>query len=222
MRKVIMLLIVLVFFCIPIFSQATTENITNNEITNSQNLTVTNIQITSPNTGTYAEEQTVHICVYFDNKITGTSPTLKIKFGDGDERKIANGTIHNDDVVSTFGQYIEYTYNIQEGDNGHLTTTGLEGGEIKDADGNIAVLTCPELTGSISVNAKTKVKIEETKDTDKEESKEEKKKAKEDKTIATGEKIPYTGLDSRIIAIILLIGIIGIIAKIRYNSYKDV
>ena len=220
---VTIIVIILLVFLILNFSHATTDNeiVNSGELNSeSQNPKVEAIQITSPSTGTYSEEQNVYIRVYFDDKITGISPTLKIKFGEGKERNITNGIIHNDAVVGTFGQYIECSYNIQEGDNGYLTTTGIKGGDIKDIDGNKAILTCPEITGSISINAKTKVESEEEK-IDKEETKAT-KKSKKDKTIATGERIPYTVLKSRIIVMILVINIIGIIAKIKYNSYKDI
>lgn len=117
---------------------------------------VTKIQIFSPASGTYKTGQTVKIRVYFDKNITGTTvPTLKIKFGDSKERSVTNGTIHNDNYTWTYGHYIEYSYNIQSGDNGQLATVSLTGGAIKDTDGNSAILSCPVLTGDRTIKANT-------------------------------------------------------------------
>lgn len=118
---------------------------------------VLRIQVQSPDSGTYKTGQTVKIRVYFDKKITGTTvPTLKIKFGDSKERSVTNGTIHNDNTsIWEWGQYIEYSYNIQSGDNGQLATVSLTGGAIKDTDGNPAFLTCPVLTGDRTIKANT-------------------------------------------------------------------
>lgn len=102
---------------------------------------VTAIKVTSPDSGTYKTSQTVKIRVVFDEKITGTTvPTLKIKFGESAERSVTNGTIKED--------YIEYSYNIQAGDNGQLATVSLTGGTIKDATGNDAELSCPIISGN--------------------------------------------------------------------------
>ncbi len=101
---------------------------------------VKSIQVVSPVSGTYNTTQTVKIRVIFDKKITGTTvPTLVIKFGESAERSVTNGTISNN--------YIEYSYNIQAGDNGQLATVSLTGGTIKDISGNVAVLSCPIISG---------------------------------------------------------------------------
>ncbi|MCI8352809.1 MAG: hypothetical protein HFJ58_04340 [Clostridia bacterium] len=102
---------------------------------------VKEIKVISPNSGTYKTSQTVKIRVYFTEKITGTTvPTLKIKFGESAERDVTNGTIKDN--------YIEYSYNIQAGDNGQLTTVSLTGGTIKNATGIDAELSCPLISGN--------------------------------------------------------------------------
>lgn len=113
--------------------------------------TVSSIKIVSPSSGTYKTPQTVKITVYFSEKITGTTvPTLKIKFGDSPERSLTNGTIKNTGYSTPC---IEYSYNIQDTDKGQLQTVSLSGGNITDENGNVAKLSCPLLSGSITIKA---------------------------------------------------------------------
>ena len=199
---------------------------------------VLRIQVQSPASGTYKTGQTVKIRVYFNKKITGTTvPTLKIKFGNSKERNVTNGTIYNDNTsVWEWGQYIEYSYNIQSGDNGQLATVSLTGGTIKDTDGNAAFLTCPVLTGDRTIKANTegivtnntenqdKVNNEDKDDdSDKKPSsnKDDKKDDKKDDTTVSG-KIPYTGASYAVIFAIATILVVGIIAKVKYNDLKDI
>jgi len=113
---------------------------------------VTSIQIASPYSGTYNTPQTVKINVYFNEGIKGsTTPTLKIKFGDSPERTLTNGTIKN-----TGSHFLEYSYNIQDTDKGQLQTVSFSGGNITDEKGNKAVLSCPLLSGGITIKANTK------------------------------------------------------------------
>lgn len=115
--------------------------------------TVTSIQIVSPTSGTYKTPQTVKINVYFSETIKGaTVPTLKVRFGDSAERSLTNGTIKN---TGYSRPCIEYTYNIQDSDKGQLQAVSLAGGNITDEAGNAAVLTCPVLTGGITIKANT-------------------------------------------------------------------
>jgi len=102
---------------------------------------VKSIYVSSPVSGTYKTNQTVKIKTYFSERITGTTvPTLKIRFGEGTQRSLSNGTIKDD--------YIEYSYNIQADDKGQLATVSLTGGTIKDASGNEAKLSCPIISGN--------------------------------------------------------------------------
>lgn len=79
------------------------------------------------------------INVNFNEIIEGTTmPTLTIKFGDGQNIKITEGTVA--------GSIITYIYTIQNSDKGIMTTVDLSGGNIKDAAGNAATLSCPALS----------------------------------------------------------------------------
>lgn len=116
---------------------------------------VEKIYINSPETGTYKTGQTVKIRVGFSEVITGTTvPTLKIKFGDSADREITNGTIVNSGSGNYYwAHYIEYSYDIQDSDKGQLATVDYKGGNIKDASGNDAQLSCPVITGSNTIKA---------------------------------------------------------------------
>lgn len=225
---VVSMITIFLLLTIPVFSKATEEG--ENETEKVEPPKVTAIQITSPETGTYNANQIVNICVYFDKKVTGTSvPTLKIKFGNGEVRSLTNGTIHNGAEIGTYDQYIEYSYNIQTGDNGYLTVSGLEGGTITDVDGNSAILSAPELTGSISIKAETVTASEEktetkteTQTTSKQESTEKETTTNTDKTTAK-KSLPYTGIGfGSILVIAIIVLIIGIVTKVKYNKLKDI
>lgn len=111
--------------------------------------TVSSLSVSSPKSGTYLTGQTVKIRAHFSEVITGsTVPTLKIKFGDGAVRTISNGTLVNTSNDGSHGHYIEYSYDIQDGDVGQLATVSYEGGNIKDSSENDAVLSCPVITGN--------------------------------------------------------------------------
>ena len=112
--------------------------------------TVEKIYVSSPESGTYKTRQTVKIRVGFSEPITGsTVPTLKIKFGDSEVREVTNGTIVNSGNGDYYWQhYIEYSYDIQDGDKGQLATVEITGGNIKDSSGNEAKLSCPVITGN--------------------------------------------------------------------------
>ena len=105
---------------------------------------VSSIQVTSPKAGTYSAGQEVVIVVNFSESITAeTMPTLKIKFGTGSERSITSGVLS--------GSKITYKYTIQSGDVGQLLSSSLSGGNVKDAAGNDADLTCPLISGNAIV-----------------------------------------------------------------------
>lgn len=111
---------------------------------------VEEIYVNSPTSGTYTTGQTVKIRVGFSEVITGTTvPTLKIKFGDSEDREITNGTIVNLGNGNYYwNHYIEYSYDIQDSDKGQLATIEYKGGTIKDTSGNNAQLSCPVITGN--------------------------------------------------------------------------
>ena len=203
--------------------------------------TVTSISVSSPNSGTYNTTQTVKIRVYFSEKITGTTvPTLTIKFGDSKERTVTNGTIS--------GQYIEYSYNIQAGDNGQLATVDLKGGTIKDSLGNDAILSCPIISGN-TIKANTQGIVNNNTDNqDKTNNNNDNsgatsqsqvigngssaeqtpsagtsstQKVADDGTTAKT-KLPNTGKGIILVMAMILIIITGGISKIKYNTYKDI
>ncbi len=201
---------------------------------------VKEIKVISPNSGTYKTSQTVKIRVYFTEKITGTSvPTLKIKFGESAERSITNGTIKDD--------YIEYSYNIQAGDNGQLATVSLTGGAVKNASGIDAELSCPIISGN-TIKANTegtennntdnqdKNNDNTNKDDNKQDSNTDNKQdnnnsnnsnnnqnnnSSKDDTVAGG-KIPQTGTTITLGALIVSILGIGIVAFKKYNNLRDI
>lgn len=79
------------------------------------------------------------INVNFSETIEGTTvPTLTIKFGEGQNIKLTEGTVG--------GSKITYIYNIQNLDKGVMATVDLSGGNIKDSVGNEATLSCPGLS----------------------------------------------------------------------------
>lgn len=79
----------------------------------------------------------------FNEKVYGkTPPTLTIKCGNGDNIVINNGVIQ--------GEYIIYTYRIQNKDKGIISAVSMVGGDIKDEAGNkVEKYTCPELVDDI-------------------------------------------------------------------------
>lgn len=106
---------------------------------------VSAIVAAEPEDGTYGAPQKVTIRVEFDREISGSIvPTLKIRFGDSEVRELTNGIYEN---PYSWWHYIEYTYNIQNTDVGQLEIVDLVGGNIKDKEGNDAILSCPLITG---------------------------------------------------------------------------
>lgn len=75
----------------------------------------------------------------FDEQVCGNeAPKLTIKCGNGENIVLTNGTIQ--------GEYIIYTYRIQDKDKGIITAISLTGGDIADVAGNkIEKYNCPEL-----------------------------------------------------------------------------
>lgn len=78
------------------------------------------------------------INVQFSEIVEGTTaPVLTIKFGDMDKIELTNGVIG--------GSIVSYNYKVKENDKGALTSVSLNGGNLKDAAGNKAVLTAPAI-----------------------------------------------------------------------------
>lgn len=207
--------------------------------------TVKSIQIERPNSGTYKTPQTVKIRVYFNEAIKGSNvPTLKIKFGDSEERSLTNGTITNNLLY-----YIEYSYNIQDSDKGQLQTVSLEGGSITDEEGNAAKLSCPALSGSRTIKANIDGAVNNNTDnqdqnndnTNKDDNKDTNQGTSDngtsnngnnnsstgtnsessDKTTSTG-RLPQTGVSMSIVIAMVAIAGIGVIGFLKYCSYRDI
>lgn len=205
---------------------------------------VKSIKVVNPVSGTYKTSQTVKIRVYFTENITGTSvPTLKIKFGESSERSVTNGTIKDD--------YIEYSYNIQAGDNGQLATVSLTGGAVKNASGIDAELSCPIISGNTikantegitNNNTDNQDKTNDNKDNNNQDNNTDNKNdnnnqdnnnnnnnnnsnnnnnENKDDTVAGG-KIPQTGATITLGLIIVSILSIGIVAFKKYNNLRDI
>lgn len=179
------------------------------------------------------------INVKFSENILGkTTPSLTIKFGSGKEIELTNGVLG----VST----ISYAYTIKAEDKGTINAVNLKGGDIKDAEGNAAVLSTPtvkleynsdyslyangKFSGS-ATNNKNDQKQDDAKNdntnknnsgnnnTNKDNT--NKNNNPKDNTTATG-KIPQTGMNYTIISVIAIIVVISIVIYRKYTKYKDI
>ena len=201
--------------------------------------TVRSIKVISPDSGTYSIPQTIKLGVYFSEQIKGsTTPTLKVKFGDSDERSLTNGTIINTGDTTSC---IEYTYNVQDGDIGQLQTVSLTGGNITDESDNVAVLSCPVLIGNITIKAN----VEETNNTENQDNTNEQNtdnsaenkemetttnkstdtnntsESKEDTTTIKG-KLPQTGVDYKIIVVMTIVAVLTTVLYVKYKNISDI
>ena len=178
------------------------------------------------------------INVNFSEIVKGTTvPTLTIKFGDGKNIKVTEGTIG--------GSTITYIYTVQNSDKGVMTTVDLSGGSIKDSSGNIAKLSCPSLSiqyssgfvyangsatnpdngtdkpnngntnkpdnGSSNTSGTNNNGSTNNSETD----------GKQDNTIATG-KLPHAGLGIGLISTIILLISGSIFVYIKYRNLRDI
>ena len=201
--------------------------------------TVSSIKVISPSAGTYTTGQKITIQVNFSETITATKmPTLKIKFGTGTEREVTNGVLS--------GSQITYTYTIQSGDKGQLLTSSLSGGDVKDATGNSAKLTCPTISGSAIVanagaqssekntqnnsssgqssnkSTSTGSKNNGTESSSGESSGKNKKETTKNDTTTATKVLPKTGKSFIIIFGIILIIVAGVFGYTKYNKYRDI
>lgn len=192
---------------------------------------VDKIYVSSPESGTYKTGQTVKIRVGFSEPIVGSIiPTLKIKFGNSVVREVSNGTIVNKENSGYYWQhYIEYSYDIQDGDKGQLATVELTGGNIKDSSDNDAILSCPVITGNIikaNVEGTTNNNTENQDKTNKGTSTDNSNNntatsKKEDNTTATG-KLPQTGLTMGMTLAIVVALVGGVFAYFKYSKLKGI
>ena len=93
---------------------------------------LSNIKVTDPVTGTYKAGQKITIVVTFNEKVTGTAPVLKLKFGETS----AKGSVSTGEIVNNT---ITYTYTITDGDNGKLAIESYTGTGLTDLYDNVWV-----------------------------------------------------------------------------------
>lgn len=94
--------------------------------------TLTSIKVTNPVTGRYKAGEEITILATFSEKITGTAPVLKLKFGD----IVAKGTVSSGVIDENT---ITYTYTITDGDNGILSIESYTGTGLTDFYDNVWV-----------------------------------------------------------------------------------
>lgn len=190
------------------------------------------------------------INVEFSEVVEGTAPILTIKFGDGENIQVKEGTVG--------GSIVTYIYTVKNTDKGIMSVVSYSGGELKDVAGNIATLSCPTLTiqycsgdfvyangtatnpdtnGSTSSGTNTETNNNTTtgtstgtsnttskdanKDTSTGATATKNTENEEDTTKAPGT-IPYAGVEiGTIIAIIALI-VASVIVYNRYNKFRDI
>lgn len=181
------------------------------------------------------------INVNFSEIVDGTTvPTLTIKFGDGENIEVTEGTVG--------GSKITYIYTVKDSDKGVMTTVDLSGGNIKDSAGNAATLSCPALsiqynsgdfvyangtaTNPDNSNNNNNNNNNDNKDNSNNDSnnKDNSHKnnsnnttdtsKKEDNTTAT-EQLPHTGLKLGFILVFVVTLTAGI-AYIKCNKYKEI
>lgn len=191
------------------------------------------------------------INVNFNEAIEGSKvPTLTVKFGDGSNIDITEGTVA--------GSVITYIYTVKNTDKGTMTVVDLKGGNITDGAKNAAKLSCPALeagilgndyvfangtatnpstgtgTGSGSTGTQNGGTTGETTTgtgngsngsgtTNKPSgttTNNNNSNGKDDTTVK--EKLPQTGVNEGIIAVIAVIAVIGGVMYVRYRKMKDI
>ena len=86
---------------------------------------LSSIKVTEPETGTYKAGNEITIIATFSEKVTGTAPTLKLKFGDAEAKGTVSTGVIEDNTIT-------YKYTITDGDNGKLDILSLEGEGLAD------------------------------------------------------------------------------------------
>ena len=110
--------------------------------------TISNIIVASPVDGKYKAGQKVDIKVAYDKNIYANSnkskvtssnaPKLKIRFGNGSERETSFSSVSEKEIM--------YSYTIQSGDNGLLTSSSYNG-KVYDSLGNELILSSMKIGG---------------------------------------------------------------------------
>ena len=104
--------------------------------------------VTNPATGTYKAGEEITIVATFDEKVTGTAPTLRLKFGETSAKGTVSGGIIQDNTIT-------YTYTITDGDNGVLGIESYTGTGLTDEDGNVWVVPENVTLGGSRITADT-------------------------------------------------------------------
>lgn len=177
----------------------------------------------------------------FTEAINGTTtPTLTIKFGEGENIEITKGEIAGDLII--------YKYIIKAEDKGIMKTVDFAGGDIKDATGNAAKLSCPELSIELDavigdyvyangtvVESGEEEGTEDNKDAGTENGagknegtasgsqvdKNTETNTDKDSTISQ-EKLPAAGLKIGIAMVLAIVLLAAIIMHSKYNKLKDI
>ena len=111
-------------------------------------LSSSGIRVTSPATGTYKAGEKITIVATFNEKVTGTAPTLRLKFGETSAKGTVSGGIIQDNTIT-------YTYTITDGDNGVLGIESYTGTGLTDEDGNVWVVPENVTLGGSRITADT-------------------------------------------------------------------
>lgn len=103
------------------------------------------IEVVNPITGTYKANTEITIVATFNERITGTAPSLQLQFSQSGNAKgnVSSGEIENN--------IITYKYTIKEGDNGKLSIKAFSGTGLKDLSDNAWVVPeeAPQLQGNV-------------------------------------------------------------------------
>lgn len=102
--------------------------------------TITKVEVISPSSGYYKAGTQVTIRVTYNEKVKGTPAKLKLLYGNGSQHTVSA-------TISELTNTIDYVSTINEGDNGLLAVTALEGDGLTDEAGNMADQTLRALEG---------------------------------------------------------------------------
>ena len=111
-------------------------------------LSESKLEVTSPKSGTYKAGEKVTIEATFSEKVSGTPPVLKLKFGENDAKgNVSTGVINENKITYTYT--ITATDAVGNGDNGKLSIKSFTGTGLKDLSDNLWVApNSVTLTGS--------------------------------------------------------------------------
>ena len=160
------------------------------------------------------------INVNFNENILATQvPTLIIKFGNGSNIELKEGTVS--------GSTIAYSYTIGANDLGTMTSVSFSGGNVTDEAGNEATLSCPELKVQymnhyIYANGSAIEGDDNNNDNNNNNSSSNNNTIpKEDNTIATSQ-LPQTGLSIGVLITVIILFISCIFAYFKYNNLRGI